>query len=262
MDFLFRPKRQKTGLITLLFLLIFGGIFCGVGLNFISQMSATPGWSKTEGKVIDFTTHRSNDSTTYSPVVEYYVEGKRYLASSNISSPTRPTAGSTRDVSFDPIHPGTGKVIETGSNAWFMWIFPVVGASIMLGGAYSFIRSTLRSKAIRQLTQNGHKLDGILVEVQDHGGKKQSIYKLVVAAVDPTGQTRHFLSDPVIGAAGIALADFKSDPIAIDVFIDASNPDNYYVDIDDIPALTPERISALVQSAKNRQATEANIIRN
>ena len=52
------------------------------------------------------------------------------------------------------------------------------------------------------------------------------------------------------------MADFRNNPIAIDVYIDTTNPKKYYVDISDIPNLTPERIQELIKSALDRKPTE------
>jgi hypothetical protein len=45
-------------------------------------------------------------------------------------------------------------------------------------------------------------------------------------------------------------------PLTINIYIDPMNPEKYYVDIEDIPDLTPERVMELMQAAKNRLSSE------
>ena len=70
-----------------------------------------------------------------------------------------------------------------------------------------------------------------------------------MSATDNTGVVQNYVSDSLNGVAGLAMADFQNNPILIDVYVDLINPQNYYVDISDIPNLTPQRISELIQAA-------------
>ena len=104
--------------------------------------------------------------------------------------------------------------------------------------------------------QSGQKLQGILVDVQSEGSDNNSGYKIVVSATDTSGAVQNYVSDSLTGIGGLAIADFRSNPIPIDVYIDPANPQNYYVDVADIPNLTPERIGELIKSAmQNKQGT-------
>ena len=70
--------------------------------------------------------------------------------------------------------------------------------------------------------------------------------------VSPTysrGKDQKYKSDSLTGIGGLAMADFRTNPIPIDVFIDPSNPAEYYVDVSDVPNLTPERIATLIKNA-------------
>jgi hypothetical protein len=100
------------------------------------------------------------------------------------------------------------------------------------------------------LVQTGQKLQGVMVDLQSQGTNNNG-YKIVVAADNGSGAVQNYVSDSLTGVGSLAMADFRTSPIPIDVYVDPSNPENYYVDISDIPNLTPERIQSLLQAAAN-----------
>lgn len=244
----FKAKRQKFGVGSLIFLLLFGAVFAGVSLFIINGMRIDPSWTQISGEVVDTTSKVSDGSTTYSAVVEYSVNGQEYRATSSSSSSFAPTIGEKREVAYNPAQPNQAKVVE-GATAGLLWLFPIIGVAILVIAPIAFIRSLKRSSAINNLMQTGLKLQGILTDIQSTSGNNNSSYKIVVSATDNTGTVQNYVSDSVGGIGGLAMADFRTNPIPIDVYIDSANPQNYYVDIADIPNLTPERIAELVQSA-------------
>ncbi len=92
-------------------------------------------------------------------------------------------------------------------------------------------------------------MQGILTDIQSTGGNNNGSYKIVISATNIAGVVQNYVSDSLNNIAGLAMADFRNNPIPIDVYIDPTKPQNYYVDISDIPNLTPERIAQLTQSA-------------
>ena len=44
------------------------------------------------------------------------------------------------------------------------------------------------------------------------------------------------------------MIDLRANPVPIDVYIDTVNPENYYVEVDDIPNLTPDRIADMIKT--------------
>ena len=111
-----------------------------------------------------------------------------------------------------------------------------------------FIRSVQRDNKIKKLIQNGQQLQGVLVNINSSGSGSGSSYRIEVSAVDSSGAVQNYLSDPLTGIGGLAMMDFRNTPIPIDVFVDPLDHRNCYVDVADIPNLTPERIMELLKS--------------
>lgn len=246
----FKAKRQKFGVGSLIFLLLFGAVFAGAGFFAINSSKVDPSWTRISGEVVDSSSRISDGSTTYTAVVEYSVSGQEYRTTSSFSSSFAPTIGEKREIAYNPTQPNQAKVVEGAGATWWLWLFPIIGVAILIIAPVSFIRSLKRSSAINNLMQTGQKLQGILTDIQSTGGSNNNnSYKIVVSATDNSGTVQNYVSDSIGGIGGLALADFRSNPIPIDVYIDSTNTQNYYVDIADIPNLTPQRITELIQSA-------------
>lgn len=251
----FKVKRQKFGVGILIFLVIFGAVFTGAGYFALNSSSVDAGWQRVSGEIVSLSNGTSDGSTTYSPVVKYSVDGEAYRVTSSFSSSFAPTIGETREVAYNPAQPNQAKVVEEAGTTWWLWVFPLSGVAIIVIAIISFIKSLQRSGEIRRLMQTGQKLQGVMTDLQSTGTNNNGS-KIVVSAVDATGATQSYLSDSITGIGGIAMADFQTNPIAIDVYVDPLNPKNYYVDIADVPGLTPQRISELLQSAAKRVQTQ------
>ena len=250
----FKVKRKKFGISSLLFLLVFGAIFTGTGFFVLNSNKIDPNWTKVTGEVVESSSHTSNSSTTYSPVVKYEVNGQTYRVASSISSSSYPNIGAKREVAYNPARPDQSKVVEGINSTWWLYLFPLIGIICLALAPYLFIRSFNRSGKINRLMQSGQKLQGILVDVQSEGGKNNSGYKIIVSATNTSGTVQNYVSDSLTGIGGLAMADFRNSPIPIDVYVDPANPHIYYVDVADIPNLTPERIGELIKSAmQNKQ---------
>lgn len=247
----FKVKRQKFGVGSLVFLLLFGAAFVGAGFLVINGVQIDSSWQRTNGEVVDVYDRTDNGSTTYAPVVKYSVNEQEYQMTGSLSSSFMPTVGEQREVAYNPQQPNEAKLVEGIGATWWLWLFPVFGISMMAVALISFIRSLKRSNTINDLVRTGRKVQGILTDIQSTGGNDNgsSSYKIVVSAVDITGVVQNYVSDSLNNIAGLAMADFRNNPIPIDVYIDPTKPQNYYVDISDIPNLTPERIAQLIQSA-------------
>ncbi len=118
-------------------------------------------------------------------------------------------------------------------------------------GTFLFIRSIKRNNNIKRLIQSGQKLQGVVVDVSEANNGDV----ITVSATGPSGNVQSYTSDPVQGIGVVSLADFKNNPIPIDVYIDPADPENYYVDISDVPNLTPERINELFKSMTSNSQT-------
>lgn len=249
-----KVRRQKFGIGPMVFLLLFGASFVGAGVFAIQSNKIDPSWTRVTGEIVDSSSRTSDGSTTYSPVVKYEVSGQSYRVASNMGSSSYPKIGGTREIAYDPSRPNESKVVEgTGSILW-LYLFPIIGTACVVIGLYAFIRSTKRSGNINRLMQSGQKLQGILVDIQSGSSNRKGGYKIVVSATDLSGTVQNFVSDQLTGIGGLAMADFRSNPIQIDVYLDPANPNNYYVDVADIPNITSERIADLIKTAvQNKQ---------
>lgn len=257
----FKVKRQKFGVFPLIFLLLFGAVFAGAGIFAIKGSKIDPNWTRISGQVVDSSSRISDGSTTYTPVVQYSVNGQTYKVTSSTGSSFYPNIGDTREIAYNPSRPDQAKVVEGAGSKAFLWLFPAIGFGVLVLAPILFVRSLHRSNKINNLMQTGQKLQGILVEIQSTGSSdNNNTYKIVVSATDNSGSVQNYVSDQLSGIGGLAMADFRNNPIPIDVYIDPTNSQNYYVDISDVPNLTPERIGELIKSVVNKQPQVPEII--
>lgn len=249
-----KVRRQKFGVGSLIILLVFGVVFTGAGLLIIKSSRIDPSWTKVTGRIVSSSTHINNGSTTYAPVVQYQVGEQLYTVTGSISSSAYPAIGSQRQIAYNPAQPQNAKVVEGASSKVFLYIFPAIGIGLLLFAPIAFVRSLRRNGDITNLVQTGQKLQGVLTDIQtSFGANNASSYKVVVSATDSTGSVQTYISDSLTGIGGLAMADFRTHPIPIDVYVNPANPKDYYVDVSDVPNLTPDRIASLLQSATGQQ---------
>ncbi|MBC7546320.1 DUF3592 domain-containing protein [Candidatus Saccharibacteria bacterium] len=250
----FKTKRQQFGIGALLLMLIVGAVFTGVGFFILKSTKIDPSWVSIPGTVVASSSSVGSGSTTYAAVVSYQVNGQTYKVTSSSSSSSYPTIGENRNIAYNPVHPDQSKVVQTAGTVWFIYIFPVIGIICLISAPYLFIKARKRNSAISNLMQSGQKMQGVLVDIQAQGANSNSGYKIIVSATNASGTVQNYVSDFITGIGGLAMADFRNTPIPIDVYIDPTNPQNYYVDIADIPNLSPDRIASLLKTAlQNRQ---------
>ncbi len=254
-------KRHKVGFGSMILLLFFSGMFAAFGLFAIKNQRIDDRWLRVSGQVVEVSSKVREGKVMYTAIVSYSVGSQVYQVSSGISSSLAPTMGETREVAYNPEQPNQARVVQGGWITWLFWSFPIIGALTALSAMAGFVQSILRSVAIRQLKRNGQKIQGVLTDIRSAGGGKKNngIFTIVVSAINPSGMTQSYQSDLLSGIGGLAMSDYKSSPIAIDVYIDPMNPEKYYVDIEDIPDLTPERVMELVQAAKKRLSPDDSV---
>lgn len=248
-----KTRRNHFGVKQMILFMLFGLAFGGFGLFAIIDSRVDESWVKVEGRVTSYKTNYNNDSTTYAAIVSYEVDNQEYTKTSSFSSSFTPQIGSTKEIAYNPSFPDEAKVIEGTGPSLFLYLFALIGLMMFVAGPVSFIKSRNRSKDINSLVQTGYKTQGILVDIQKiNNDNRSNTYKVIVSATDSSGRVQNYVSDALTGIGGLAMADFRTNPIPIDVYLDPSNPENYYVDISDIPNLTPQRIAELVGAAANK----------
>jgi len=254
-----RTRRQKFGIGSLIILLLFGVVFAGVGLFMYNSAKIDPSWTRVSGQVVNVSSSYSNNSTSYTPTVQYQANGQTYKVSSSIGTSSNPAIGSSEEVAYDPANPADAKVVIGSSLKLFALLFGGIGVFLLVLAPILFAKSLRRSHDINDLRQTGQKVQGVIVDIQTANNSynnnrngyntNQNSYKIVVAAPSPTGGTQNYISDAINGFGEVSMANFQSQPIPMDVYINPSNPQDYYVDISEIPSLTPERIGELIKSA-------------
>lgn len=249
---MFKARRQSAIGIGI-FLIFFGLIFAAAGAFFYMEGSYQPeGWKKISGKVVSLSESRDSDGDiTYTPTVQYEVDNTAYTTRSSISSSSRPAIGSAVPVVYNPDVPSEAKVLL---DSIFSLIFVGVGLLIMGSGIFIFIKAVQRASSIKRLMREEYKVTGVLAGVNNGGGRSGTV-TISVAAVDHSGVSRVFESDQLSGIGALAMADYQKTPIPIDVYVNPSSPEEYYVDIADIPGLTPERIKDLLAQTKAGRAS-------
>jgi hypothetical protein len=258
----FKVKRTKFGIGSLLVTLLFGAIFSGAGVLIFKNLQIDESWTRTQGKVVDVSSRISDGSTTHTAIIGYTVDGMNYRVSDSTSSGSYPTIGNPSEVAFNPARPAQSKVVAGATAKLFVFVFGGIGLLVMLSAPIFFFRSIKRSSKIDDLTQTGQKVQGILSDIQTNSsGNSNSSYKIVVSAADISGTVQQYTSDSLSGIAGLALSDFRNNPVPIDVYIDPTNPENYFVDISDIPNLSADRIAELIRTA-GRQTQPQSVMPN
>lgn len=255
-------KRQRFSIPNLIVMVLLGAAFLAFGFFMYKSTTIDPGWTRQTGKIVDVersaTGSARNDSNTYYAIVEYKVNDQVLRAKSAVATSPRPSLGSDREIAYNPSNPTEAKVVEGTTTKAMFFIFMGIGLVFVLLGPFLYVRSAKRGATITSLQQSGQKITGVVSDIQATGSAGgASTYKIVVTATNLSGQAQAFTSDSITGMGGISLVNFAQQPIPIDVYIDPANPEHYYVDISDIPSLTPESINNLVSRAMGKSpATE------
>jgi hypothetical protein len=252
-----KTKRKKFGFGSLLLLVFMGALFLVIGIAIYNASKINPSWTHINGTVVGSTTSAGTHGTTYNPTISYTVNGQTYKITSSLGSSSYPVTGSQRQVAYDPAAPADAKVVESATSKTLALAFAAIGALLIVLAPVLFIRSLHRTHDINQLKQTGQKIQGVITDIQQNdGGNNNSVrsYRIVVSATAPNGTVQSYNSDWMTGIGALGMADFRNNPIPIDLYINPANPQDYYVDISDIPNITPERIKDLIAAAARPQS--------
>lgn len=237
----------------MLILLIMGIAFTAAGWMLLSKELASKNWPTVEGSVTQVRQSTDTDSSgrttriVYTPTVEYIVNGQSYTVTSNTSTSTHYVEGQKLTVAYNPDDPGDA-VVRLGLVSFLLYIFPIVGIIMIFGSVIGYVVSVRRSGSINDLTKTGTKVQGVITNMS----VMNNTTKFVVSAPDLNGGVRDYISDSTIGNVFGAF-DFQSNPVPMDVYVNPSNPDEYYVDVSEVPSLTPEKIAQMIQHSKASQ---------
>ena len=250
-----KTRRDKPSLASTILALLFGILFLLPVMYVGSVTRIDPDWVKTQGTVIEIAVIDSSDGVTYAPVVSYVVDGITYSVRQSYSSSARPNLGEKMTVGYNPSNPAEAKIKSGSSLLLFMALFAAVGLFVIITSLVSYVRSIFRTREITALTNTGQKVQGIITNILDTKSRSTR-YKVVVSAPNLAGQVTHYVSDEITGIGAIAMMDYTSNPIPVDVYIDPTNPEKYYVDIADLPSLTPDKIASLITRSEQSSGTQ------
>ena len=147
--------------------------------------------------------------------------------------------------------PQSAKLVDSAGMQVLLYLIPVAGVLVIIAAIIGYSSSKKRAGTVKTLQQSGYKTTGVIVDIQSqhHGaGANDSGYKIVVSATNGSGIVNNYVSDELYSIGGLAMIDFRTNPVPIDVYIDTVNPENYYVEVDDIPNLTPDRIADMIKT--------------
>lgn len=254
--FLGKPKRNGFGVGSLVMMIFLGLVFTGASLPFVGKELVASQWPTVRGTITHVTTSRNSDNQTmYQPTVTYSVNGTSYQTTPNFTSSAARSVGDTMTIAYNEADPGDSVIRSQGFDL-FIYLFPLIGLTCLVLAPILYIKSRRRGSTISNLTSRGQKVSGIVTNILDERTANSGGIKVVVSATDPTtGQVNEYISDEVTGNT-FGLLQYRTNPIPMDVYISQANPEEYYVDISDIPSLTPEKIMSLIQGSAASPSTQ------
>ncbi|OQP27306.1 hypothetical protein B2H99_07420 [Morganella morganii] len=187
------------------------------------------------GQIIDLSVHRSDDGTTYCPVVKYTDGQEEYvMESSYCSSGYRNAPGDDIDVIYQPGNPDNAVIHSFGGLYGGAVILLGMGAVFALVGTLPLIIMYLRSKSGQRLLREGMPVKARFSEV------------ILNTTININGRSPFQIVAQMHDTAANTVKLYYSHNIAFDpslfinqefvtVYVDKKNPDKYYMDISFLP---------------------------
>ena len=160
--------------------LVFGGAFLAAGLWVRATTQPLDDGVIVTARVVDVDVRQDSDGdTTYAPVVDYVdpATGVTHRLTGSVSTSSRPTIGSSEEVSLRPGDPSSARVVGP---AWFHWIFIAVGGTIVVIVLSAVVKSLFGSSAAPASATEDPVGPASRSEDREH----------VWRMVDPVGSTR------------------------------------------------------------------------
>ncbi|MHC0447871.1 DUF3592 domain-containing protein [Flavobacterium sp. 3-218] len=191
---------------------------------------------KVQGTVTALIPSRSDNSTTYKPVVSYTTkEGKQIEFTSSVSSnPPSYHEGETVEIFYDPADPYDADINGFAS----LWLAPLIlgilGSIFFLIGFSIILFGKMKEKKIDDLKFNGRsiitKFDNVNINY-NYKVNGRSPYVIYSQWLNPATNEMHLFQSEDIwyNPTDFILSE------EIKVLIDPSNPKKYYMDISFLP---------------------------
>lgn len=191
-----------------------------------------------QGTVIELISKRSDNSTTYAPVVTFTTKkGNKIEFTSSVSSnPPSYSEGESVEVFYDPAEPKDASINGFAS----LWLGPLIlgilGTVFFLIGFGIILFGFLKQRKTLYLRDNGKRIDTKFVQVHlnySMAVNGRNPFQISSQWINPqTNEMYVFESDSI----WFDPTEFIKDDI-IKVMIDPSNPKKYYMDISFLPNL-------------------------
>ncbi len=191
-----------------------------------------------QGTVVELISKRSDNSTTYAPLVSFTTKaGNKIEFTSAVSSnPPSYSEGESVEVLYDPADPKDASINGFAS----LWIGPLVfgilGTVFFLIGFGIILFGILKQRKTQYLRDNGKRIETKFVQVHLNYGMAvngRNPFQISSQWLNPqTNEMYVFESDSI----WFDPTEFIKDDI-IKVMIDPSNPKKYYMDISFLPNL-------------------------
>ena len=227
---------KAVAIVKYLFLVIGVGMLIGSFFLYKSTQEFLVGARSAEGEVIDLVRSRSNDSTTYKPVVKFKTQEGMWIeiTSSAGSNPPSYTRGETVEVLYHESFPEKGKINSFFSLWGALTIFAGLGAVFFLFG-FIFVMSDYRkTQKINQLKLNGSRIKTRFQSAEQNSRVKmngRSPFQIHTQWKNPLTSEIHVFSSEHIWFDPTEYINTDE----ITVLIDRDNPKKYYVDISFLP---------------------------
>lgn len=191
-----------------------------------------------QGTVIEMIAKRSDDSTTYSPVVSFKTKtGQDITFTSSVSSsPPSYSVNETVEVLYDPSDPSDANINGFTSLWLSVLILGILGAVFFLIGSLAFLFGYLNNKKSQSLRETGKSVSAKFTQVELNTGytvNGRNPFQIYSQWQNPkTNELYVFKSDNI----WFDPTEFiKTDTVR--VFIDPENPAKYSMDTSFLPNL-------------------------
>ena len=222
----FVKKGRKFYLFFIIFALIFMSIFGAIYIN--SKLKLKSLDSSVMSTKVEINSHLDDDnSTIYSPVYFYEVNGIEYSCPSTTSSSVYPSTDN-KTVYYDSNNPSKCMSEYSKNSNNLLLIGVLLPIIFVIFGVINIHKVNKRLKTIIDLNMNGKLIKNLPYHMEDTGMvlNNVKIFKPVVEYTLPSGST--------IILQGDARHDGKvfDDDGLMDLLIDENNPSNYFIDFE------------------------------
>lgn len=191
-----------------------------------------------QGTVVELISKRSDNSTTYAPVVSFTTKaGNKIEFTSSVSSnPPSYSEGESVEVLYDPEEPKDASINGFASLWIGPLIFGILGTVFFLIGFGIILFGILKQRKTQYLRDNGKRIETKFVQVHLNYGMAvngRNPFQISSQWLNPqTNEMYVFESDNI----WFDPTEFIKGDI-IKVMIDPSNPKKYYMDISFLPTV-------------------------